>query len=901
MKNILPIFLLLIMINLKAVGQKPAAFSTSKPWAYWWWPGSAVNEKSITYNLEAFAKQGFGGLHIIPIYGAKGFENQFLNYLSADWKAKFAFTLKEAQRLHLGIDLTLGTGWPFGGPQITPLEAAKAYQIFQLTIPEGATLPVLDNSLAKFPGSILTAISVFENGIYKENLFDLFQKKQLATWHSKSDSTHIYLMYQTLTKQMVKRAAPGGEGLVMDHFNADAFDAYKVPFTALLKKSHRPLRAIYNDSYEAFGANWTSDFFDQFVQLNGYDLRAHLDVMYKSQAQNETENQIWADYHRTISQLLMKNFTQPFAAFAKGMGFLSRDQAHGSPGNLLDLYGAVDIPEAEFFGSKPYKIPNYRVDPEYDSLTFGIPDIRALKLASSAANLVGKKLVTSETATWLGNHFKVSLSQVKPIIDEVFVGGVNHVFFHGATFSPPEVKWPGWLFYASTNFNPQSHFWEALPELNKYIETCQSFLQNNATDSDLLLYFPMEEIWHQRNGKGKMHTLDLHANSRNWLKNTPFGKWAQVLQDRGYQTDYISDDLLKTLKPNANKTFTASSGNVYKTILIPPINYLSTSTLELLADWVKKGYPVYFLEKLPEKNILWNESEVQKSNWNTLREQLVMNVLSDPRDVLARKGVAKEEMSELGLSFIRKRENGNYAYFVTNLSNTFNEGFVNFARKSNAYSTLNPMNGQVGQLPLDKMKGAFVQLLPGQSVIIRTVKAKKIQKMLPVISLTLTNITPSSKINVDFVKGAPELPKSMIMESLDFWTKDSSTHRFWGTGKYSFDFDLTAEEIKYAKVLHLDQLKDWAKVTINGKLVGKIWAIPFQLDIPNGVLKEHNRFEIEVTNLSANRIRDLDKKGVVWKNFHEINFVDIRYKPFDASNWAIDTSGLKGNIFFTNR
>ncbi len=890
------------MINLKAVGQKPAAFSTSKPWAYWWWPGSAVNEKSISYNLEAFAKQGFGGLHIIPIYGAKGYESQFLTYLSNEWKAKFAFTLKEAQRLHLGIDLTLGTGWPFGGPQITPLEAAKAYQVFKITIPDGASLPVIDNSLAKFPGSSLTAISIFENGKYKENLFELYKKNNLGSWHSKSDSTHVYLMYLTLTKQMVKRAAPGGEGLVMDHFNTDAFDAYKVPFTSLLKKSHRPLRAIYNDSYEAFGANWTLDFFEQFLQYNGYDLRAHLDVLYKSQADNETENQIWADYHRTISHLLMKNFTQPFASFAKEMGFLSRDQAHGSPGNLLDLYGAVDIPEAEFFGSKPYKIPNYRVDPDYDSLTFGIPDIRALKLASSSANLLGKKLVSSETATWLGNHFKVSLSQVKPIIDEVFIGGVNHVFFHGATFSPQEVAWPGWLFYASTNFNPQSHFWEALPELNKYIETCQDLLQKNATDSDLLLYFPMEEIWHQRNGKGKIHTLDLHANSRNWLKNTSFGKWAQLLQDRGYQTDYISDELLKSLKPNVNKTFTAQSGNIYKTLLIPPVNYLSYSTLEILADWVKKGYPVYFLEKLPEKNILWNETDEQKASWNTLRDQLVMNVLSDPRDVLAKRAVSKEEMSELGLSFIRKKENGSYAYFVSNLSDTFHEGFVNFARKSNAYTYLNPLTGKVGEFPMDKIKGALIQLQPGESLIIRPLKAKKVKKIGGAIEPSLTTfLSPSSKIKIDFVKGAPELPKSLSLDSLDFWTKDSSTHRFWGTGKYSFDFDLNSNELLNAKVLHLDQLKDWAQVSINGKLIGKIWSIPFQLNIPNGTLKEHNHIEIQVTNLSANRIRDLDRKGVVWKKFHEINFVDIRYKPFDASNWSIDTSGLKGKIYFTNR
>ncbi|MFM6915331.1 MAG: glycosyl hydrolase, partial [Aquirufa sp.] len=122
--------LLFFLTFLKAVGSPgPTAFSTSKPWAYWWWPGSAVTEKGITHNLENFAKAGFGGLHIIPIYGAKGYESSFLSFLGPDWNRHFAFVLKEAKRLHLGIDMTLGTGGPLGGPQVNSTDAAKKYQL----------------------------------------------------------------------------------------------------------------------------------------------------------------------------------------------------------------------------------------------------------------------------------------------------------------------------------------------------------------------------------------------------------------------------------------------------------------------------------------------------------------------------------------------------------------------------------------------------------------------------------------------------------------------------------------------------------------------------------------------------------------------------------------------------
>ena len=94
MKKFSFILIFVISICLKTAGSSdPVVFSTTKPWVYWWWPGSAVTEKGITHNLEAFAKAGFGGLHIIPIYGAKGFESSFQNYLGAGWQQKFAFVL----------------------------------------------------------------------------------------------------------------------------------------------------------------------------------------------------------------------------------------------------------------------------------------------------------------------------------------------------------------------------------------------------------------------------------------------------------------------------------------------------------------------------------------------------------------------------------------------------------------------------------------------------------------------------------------------------------------------------------------------------------------------------------------------------------------------------------------
>ncbi len=107
------------------------------------------------------------------------------------------------------------------------------------------------------------------------------------------------------------------------------------------------------------------------------------------------------------------------------------------PGHLLDLYAAADIPETEQFGPTRPADPGAAARiPHFSEEQFGRPDKLLYKLASSAAHVAGRRLVSSESATWLGEHFQVSLAQVKPEFDQLFLGGINHIFFHGIPFSP---------------------------------------------------------------------------------------------------------------------------------------------------------------------------------------------------------------------------------------------------------------------------------------------------------------------------------------------------------------------------------------------------------------------------------------------------------------------------------
>jgi hypothetical protein len=114
----------------------PEITKENKPWSRWWWMGNSVNENDLTTAMEKYQKAGLGGLEITPIYGVKGYEDKFIEYLSPQWIQMFMHTLNEAQRLDLGIDMATGTGWPFGGPWVSSEDASHyiAHKVYSLKI-----------------------------------------------------------------------------------------------------------------------------------------------------------------------------------------------------------------------------------------------------------------------------------------------------------------------------------------------------------------------------------------------------------------------------------------------------------------------------------------------------------------------------------------------------------------------------------------------------------------------------------------------------------------------------------------------------------------------------------------------------------------------------------------------
>ncbi|MBO5204460.1 MAG: glycosyl hydrolase family 2, partial [Prevotella sp.] len=96
--------------------------------------------------------------------------------------------------------------------------------------------------------------------------------------------------------------------------------------------------------------------------------------------------------------------------------------------------------------------------------------------------------------------------------------------------------------------------------------------------------------------------------------------------------------------------------------------------------------------------------------------------------------------------------------------------------------------------------------------------------------------------------------------------------------------------------IDLGDVRESARVYINGKYIGCAWAVPFVLDCKDALKKGKNEIRIEVTNLPANRIAWMDRQGVEWRKFKEINVVDINYKKTKYNDWVPVPSGLNSEI-----
>ena len=164
------------------------------------------------------------------------------------------------------------------------------------------------------------------------------------------------------------------------------------------------------------------------------------------------------------------------------------------------------------------------------------------KFASSAAHTQGHPLTGAETGTWLKEHFTETLADVKYLADDMFLSGVNHIFYHGACYSPDDAGVAGLAVLRLHGNEPaQSHLARraGAERIHRALPGRLAIRPAGQRHAALLARGGFLE----QPGDGLLQPMAV--GKREWFENQPIGKTAHELWDQGYAFDYVSDAQLQ--------------------------------------------------------------------------------------------------------------------------------------------------------------------------------------------------------------------------------------------------------------------------------------------------------------------------------------------------------------------
>ncbi|SDD82172.1 glycosyl hydrolase [Auraticoccus monumenti] len=490
-----------------------------RPMVRWWWFGPTVERRELTRQLEAMVAAGIGGVevaHVYPLAPAS------CDFLSEEALGHLRHAAEEAHRLGLRFDLTLGSGWSFGGPHVGPDLAARRLHWERHEV--GGSAAELELR-ASWPGDELVAAFVGDGSVLERpsDVRELAVRDGRFELPAGGQPRVVLVAWSRLTGQQVKRAAAGAEGPVLDHYSARAAAVHleEVGERLLGAVPAGLVGAVFCDSLEVYGADWTPDLLTEFERRRGYDSRPRLHQLVLDGPGCE---ELRADHLRTLSELYEEHFVAPLGRWAREHGVDFRIQSYGVPPATLSSYRSADVCEGEGWGWR---------------------DLTTTRWAASAAHLLGRTVVSAEAWTWLHSpSFRATPLDVQGEAHEHLLQGVNQLVAHGWPYSPADAPGLGWFFYAAAALDDRNPWWSAAPALNAYLQRLCWLMRQGEPVRDVLVYLPTEDVY-TRMGRPEDRSLDLWRSTAAWVGRELTG----TLREHGLDYDLVDDDALALVDP----------------------------------------------------------------------------------------------------------------------------------------------------------------------------------------------------------------------------------------------------------------------------------------------------------------------------------------------------------------
>ncbi|MCP4313439.1 MAG: hypothetical protein GY790_19450, partial [Bacteroidetes bacterium] len=662
----------------------------NKPHVRAFWLGNHVNREGLSGFNQDIYDAGFGGVEFFNLSDIYETDKPRIPYLSDEWVELMRFTLEDLKEKGLHGDLNLSTGWNLGGKWMPRELSASLLEIKKIPLNPGSITQALNSS-----EKILSILAVDENN--KRIILDVneIREGKISSLKAEENWT-LYLACFREGIQNMRFPVPGEDGYTMDYMDKQAIELHLSQYSHQLEGlfNENLVRGVFNDSWEV-NLNWTDKLFDEFYQQKHYRLEKYLPEL-SGIGNRDTIRRIFMDYRDVVAALLLENYAEPFAEWAKANDLLLRNQVSATPGDELSVHFLSDIPEADVGGSEKWLFTDdFRYRPEHF--------LPRIKFPLSAANLEGKQLVSAEVFTCYGPHLGIDFEMLKRNADYCLAGGVNQMFYHGMAYSPDDEPYPGWMFWAATHFSKTNTLWRNINKFNNYIARCQSILQQGSYDSDFLLYLPYFDYWAEND---KLHILPQASFDFALLPV------ASELWNAGFSFDFISDRLLIDEIDFLDGQLTGPAHS-YRTILVPDCKYLPLETMEKLYALAGEGADIVFWQKIPD-DVPGLESHIKRrESLDQLKSKIFAHKTSgagfeeyktgkgrimiiNDFDVLPDLHIKKEELLESNLPFIRKRIGDEWVYFITNPEKKKKEGWFKLDVKGKSVVILDPMLYKAG-------------------------------------------------------------------------------------------------------------------------------------------------------------------------------------------------------------
>jgi alpha-L-rhamnosidase len=892
----------------------------------WWWFGAGVTKSEVQRELEAMNAAGIGGVEIATLYPLQlddepgGFRN--LPYLSDEYLDVLRFANQQAKSLGLRVDVTLGSGWPLGGPHIPVEQAAGRLRVETVAIAENSNtlaLPTIAAGEKLVAFFLVPGTSAGLRYAYATLLPDTAVDQG---WLRIPDSfaglgqRNVVFFISSRTGMMVKRPAVGAEGFVLDHYDrtATATHLRAVGDRLMTAFVDQPPYAVFSDSLEDYGSNWTPDLLQEFQKRRGYDLKPHLPALIMDAAASggaETAA-IRHDWGKTLTELANEHLLSPLRAWAQAHHTLLRSQSYGFPPVTLSSNQLTDLPEGE--GKATMNMWRQFSDTRW---------------AASAGHLFGKNVISSETWTWLHSPaFRATPLDMKAEADLHFLQGINQLVGHGWPYSPESAGEPGWRMYAAGAFNAHNPWWLVMPELAAYLRRVSFALRLGKPANDVALLLPNDDAWASffvSSGtaavttKGGFNTLGENVSISESMAKLLGKKVIPQILDAGFNLDFIDADAIDSL------------GVRYPILILPNVARLPLATYQKIEEYAQRGGIVIATGKLPSTAPGLANADADTGKIQEISQRLFLqhgakgHFIQDETQLGAVIGarfqpdlILAPRTPEIG--FIHRRLANADLYFLANTSNRPHRVRADFRQGAAQGEWWNPFTGATysakdpHHIDLDLQPYESRLLFFSDSPIAPKpdLSARYFQ---PAATSTTLDISPDW--DVTFAASTNTSLQTIHMATLHSWSDDERFRYYSGQATYQKSIDLPEFHPVYSIILdfgegvpvdppqplpefdmraYLDPpVREAAQVFINDQFVGLVWHPPYKLDVTNVLKTGKNDFRIVVGNTAINEMagRALPEYRLLNDRYGE------RFIPQDMDKVRSEPSGILGKLCLT--